>query len=670
MTAREATAAAEALRAISALAVIKVNWDDDRDYIANFVPIVSHCIRRADHDEISLSETQKLIAETFGLKIPLGPLETILRRMAREELVSRIHGVYLRRSEALATFDLGSEREGVLRQHGHLVDLLRRFAADRGRTWSEEQSEKALLAYVEGLAEPILGAVLEGEPVVELPRMDAEGSVVTNQFVLDLCRREPEAFDYLVTVVKGTMLANVLFLPEAFSGGKERLKDVAVFLDTPVVLRSLGYAEPAYCEPAEELLDLLASEEADLRIFEHTLHEVEGVLDGAAASYRTGGQKDHIPGDVVDYFASKNLSRSDVELEIAELKERLDKRDIEVRGTPEHIEGLELSERDLEAALKAAISYHRHGTMVKDLNSLTAIYRLRGGAARRRIESVEALLVTTNHRLVDTSRRFFDGIVEGRSVPICLSDYSLAAMAWLMNPSQAPDLPRRQIIAISYAALNPPDEVWRRYLAEIRRLKGNGELSEEQVGLLLFSPDARLELMNATEGNAGALVTGTISEILRHAEATARSEVEEERDAERAQKEEAERAAEAGEAKAQAEAERTRSITAEHEIRIGRRARELAGFLSWCAFVVGALIMLLACVAGAEGIAPASWSRLIPVGSALVFIAVLATLVALLTGWNLLIGRRWLAGRLQPPIGRRLHRWFGDDPEEPGAEKD
>lgn len=32
----------EILRAISALAVIKVNWDESKDHIANFVPIVAH----------------------------------------------------------------------------------------------------------------------------------------------------------------------------------------------------------------------------------------------------------------------------------------------------------------------------------------------------------------------------------------------------------------------------------------------------------------------------------------------------------------------------------------------------------------------------------------------------------------------------------------------------
>jgi hypothetical protein len=278
------------LRAISALAVIKVNWDEDKDYIANFVPIVAHCLRQGDHDEVSLTETQTLIETTFGLRIPQGPLQTILARMAREKLVERHRRVYVRLPEALARIDLGSSREDVLRQHAHLVDLLVAFAGRHGREWTEEQAEQSLLGYVEVLAEPILGAVVDGDSILDLPKIGTEGSVLTSQFVLDLARKDPQAFDYLVTIVKGTMLANVLFLPEAFAGGRSRLRDIMVFLDTPIVLRGLGYAEEPYRAPAEELLQLLSNEGAKLRIFEHTLHEVEGVLDGAAATYRTGSQ--------------------------------------------------------------------------------------------------------------------------------------------------------------------------------------------------------------------------------------------------------------------------------------------------------------------------------------------------------------------------------------------
>lgn len=649
---------ADLLKAVSALAVIKVNWDENKDYIANFVPIVADCIRRGEHEKISLPDTKALVAGDFGLHIPQGALQTILARMSRDGLLRRRHNAYERIPEALCEFDLGSEREDVVRQHNHLVGLLVDFAAGLGREWSEEQAERALLGYVEVLAEPVLGAVVDGEPVVDLPKIESEGAVVTNRFVLDLCHKEPQAFEYLATIVKGTMLANVLFLPETFSGGRARLADVDVYLDTPVVLRALGYAEEQYREPVEELVDLLVGEDAKLRIFEHTLHEVEGVLDGAAATYRTGSQKDHFPGDVVDYFASKSLSRSDVEMEIAALRERLDARTIEVVDTPERTEENELSERDLEKALKDGIHYQRHGTMVKDLDSLTAVFRLRGGEVRRHVESAGALFVTTNTTLARVSRLFFAEIFGHRSVPICMSDYSLAAIAWLMNPSQASDLPRRQIIAISYAALNPPDDVWRKYLAEIRRLQERGELSEEQVGLLLFSPDARLELMNATEGDAEALATGTITEVLRRAERAARAEVEDELKRERALRKRSDAVAAAEKNRASAEAVRAERVAARHADRIDARADQLASVISWTAFGFAVMLLVAACVAASQGLLPSSWSKLVPLGSGLVFLLALSGVVNLVTGWNLLVARTWFAANLTPRLRRALGRWF------------
>ena len=655
------TSEPELLRAISALAVIKVNWDDDKDYIANFMPIVAHCLRRGDQDEISLSETQELVETTFGLRIPQGPLHTILSRMAREGIVERRHGVYVRMPDALAQIDLGSTREDVLRQHTHLVELLVAFAARRGREWSEQQAENALLGYVEVLAEPILGAVVDGDPVVDLPKTDSDGSVLTSQFVLDLAKKEPQAFDYLVTIVKGSMLANVLFLPKEFAGGRTRLCDIAVFLDTPIVLRGLGYAEEPYRVPDEELLQLLSKEGAKLRIFEHTLHEVEGVLDGAAANYRSGIQRDHIPGDVVDFFASENMGRSDVELIIASLRDRLAQQGIEVVQTPEHSEDEAISEQELEASLQDEVHYSRHTPMVKDLKSLTAIYRLRNGEVRRHIESCDALMVTSNGGLAHVSRVFFAEHFGTRSVPVCMTDHALAALAWLMNPAQAPDLPRRQIIAISYAALNPPEEVWRKYLEEVRRLQERGALTEEQVGLLLYSPDARLELMNATSGDADALATGTISQILQHAEAAARAEVVEERDQERERRLEAEATITAERDLAATETAEARRVAKSHRQRLDKRSGQIARTLSWAAFGVATVLLVVACAAAAEGVFPTSWSRAVPWASAFVFVLGAAGLISLVTGWNLLSARRSLAGYLHPRVGRILMRWFGPD---------
>lgn len=659
MSGHPASPTPEILRAISALAVIKVNWDESKDYIANFVPIVAHGIHRSEHEQVSLPDTQAIVEAEFGLRIPHGAMQTILNRMARDGLLSRRHGTFVRDLEAVAQYDLGNEREDVLRQHRNLISRLVEFAAKLGREWDEEQAERALLGYVEVLAEPILAAVVDGDPIVDLPKIDGEGSVVTNRFVLDLCRSDPQAFEYLVTIVKGTMLANVLYLPETFSGGRERLVDVEVFLDTPIVLRGLGYAEEQYRAPVTELLELLVKEGAKLRIFEHTLHEVEGVLDAAAAIYRTGARRDHFPGDVVDYFASENFSRSDVELQIGELRDRLDAAEVKVTEPPEHAEELNLPEAELEKTLKETVHYARREVMLRDLDSLTAIYRIRRGEARRRIDSADALLVTTNGRLAHASRLFFREVFGRRTVPICMSDHALAALAWLMNPAQAPDLPRRQIIAISYAALNPPDDVWRHYLAEIRRLQERGELTEEQVGLLLFSPDARLELMNATSGDVEALATGTIAQVLERAEAAAREEVEQELSRERERRAEAEREAAAERGRATTEARRVERLTTRHADRLDRLAGRIADGLAWIAFAFAAALLLVASGAAAQGIFPSSWSRAIPFASALVFVITLLGLLSLLTGWNLLRSRRWLAELLVPRIDSVLHRLFG-----------
>jgi hypothetical protein len=137
------TPTASALRAISALAVIKVNWEENKDYIANFIPIVAHCIRRGEHDAISIPEIQELTTETFGLRIPTGPLQTILNRMSREGLVHRSHGTFTRVPDALDDFDLGAAREDVLRQHENLVGRLADFAKSIGRDWSDDQAERA-----------------------------------------------------------------------------------------------------------------------------------------------------------------------------------------------------------------------------------------------------------------------------------------------------------------------------------------------------------------------------------------------------------------------------------------------------------------------------------------------------------------------------------------------
>jgi hypothetical protein len=646
------------LRAFAALAILKVNWDDRRDYIANFVPLIAHCLTEADSPAVSVPDVQARIEDTFGLRIPQGAMKTILGRAARDGLVTRRQNIYEPNAEALDGMNLGPARATVLRQHAHLVERLREFAAGLGRSWSAEQAERALLAFVETLAEPILEASVDGSPLVELPHTGGDGSTVVSQFVLELCRHEPKAFDYLETIVKGSMLANVLYFPEAFSGGRAQLGEIDIYLDTPIVLRVAGYAEGHYRAPASEMVELLRGQGASLKIFEHTLHEVEGVLSSAARSYRVG-RPGEVAGDVVDFFASENLSDSDVQALLATLDDRLAAHGIQVVDSPKQTEQLAVDEDALERGLNQTVGYRRREALLRDLDSLTAIHRIREGQIRRRIEHSDAIFVTSNLPLVWASKDFFAPLHGGGGVPLCILDTRLAALAWLMNPVQAADLPRKQIIATSFAALNPSENVWRKYLSEIRRLADKGELSEDQVALLVFSPEARLELMNATDGDADAFTEGTVAQVLEHARASAQAEVLAELAVERRRREEAEEAMAKEKALASEALSEAKTVAGAHAGQLSAVARRVSRFIGWGFFLLGLAVVVVGTGFATSSLFPERWSRAVPfAASFLIVVAVLFGVASIAWGFSLKTIIARTERLLHRPIESILQRLF------------
>src|SRR5882762_8971397 len=85
---------------LTSLAILKVNWDNQgHDYIENFVPFVAEALRLAPQDTVSVAQIQGLIKQTFGLIIPQGALNMLLKRAAKRGLVRREAGVYIRTGE-------------------------------------------------------------------------------------------------------------------------------------------------------------------------------------------------------------------------------------------------------------------------------------------------------------------------------------------------------------------------------------------------------------------------------------------------------------------------------------------------------------------------------------------------------------------------------------------
>ena len=342
---------------ITSLAILKVNWDRGYDYIENFVPFVAECLRIAPQPEVSLPELQAAVFKNFGLRIPQGALKTILRRAVKRGYAKRTEGIYRRNEDALANLDFARVKADALRQNQALISKLIEFC--RAQYWidlSEENAESALLTYLKDRSTPILAAVIEGEPVPEPCQSIEQAEFLIRAFIGYLCEADPKGLGYLETVVKGSMLANVLFFPE-LGGVSRRFGRVEVYFDTSFLLRALGLAPESMQTSYRELMDLLYELNAELRCFEHTIEEMRGVLDFAARALRDRTPLRYTFAEALEYFVDQNYQASDVEFIIARLERSLRAPRVQVKPAPPYTDMLSVDEVKLESILQEFVGY-------------------------------------------------------------------------------------------------------------------------------------------------------------------------------------------------------------------------------------------------------------------------------------------------------------------------
>lgn len=440
----------------------------------------------------------------------------------------------------------------------------------------------------------ILGSSGDSTPIPQIVRPDRKTEFLVNAFIIHLWESDPDGFQYLDIVIKGNMLANVLFYPD-ISRVQSKFERTEVYCDTAFLIRVLGLEGYRRQEPCKELLDLLYEKCAELRCFRHTLDEVRSILYACLTMLHSGDlSSGH--GGVFRHMVDAGYKESDVELELAKLETKLVRFRIKVCEKPEHVEKFQIDESALEQAIEKEIGYIQERARIHDVDCLSAIYRLRRGQDYyHHIENCVALFLTTNSALARASWQFFvkQKYLSEQTVPIALTDHSLTTLLWLKRPLSAPDLPRKHIIADCYAAMEPGNALWKKYLTEISTLQSKGDISSDDYYLLRASLQARSALMELTMGDEEAFVEGTPKEILERVKQSMIAEEAAKVVVEKTQREVTERELEAIRLREQASEQERLKHLALIALRIERISGWLAGWLTKITFGILVVILLV-----------------------------------------------------------------------------
>lgn len=494
---------------LASLAILKVNVDQGRDYLDYLRPFILQVLCDYNPDPVTDATVRDHIRNDFGLEIPERTVQLVLKRLSRQHPLTRQQGVY-RITGQLPNPNISTEKVDADRHIRAVVSGLKEFSKNTARiVESDEDAVNAICSFLAEFNIPCLRAYLRGTAIPAIENHDDALIVLMSKYVLSMQDTDPERFNSLLVVVKGHMLANALLCPDLQQAPKT-YKGVTFFLDTPLLVRRLGLEGQAKKQSIKMLVDLLQKLGAKVAVFSHSRDELERVIRGASDYI----DSQYGRGAIVMEARRAGTTKSDLLLIAGQLDDRLTDAEINVVLTPNYVEGLQIDDSAFEGTLKDEVAYHNPRAKEDDINSVRSIYVLRAGANPKNVERAKAVLVTSNSGFAQAAFEYGKNHEASREVSSVITDFSLSNMAWLKAPLGAPSLPMAEVIAFSYAALQPSKSLLDKYLIEIDKLEQQGTINERDHQLLRSSEFAQRELMNLTLGDEEALNEQTVSETL------------------------------------------------------------------------------------------------------------------------------------------------------------
>lgn len=511
---------------LTSLAILKVNVDHGGDYLTYLRPFVLQVIADNRPERVSDDEISQLIEEQFGLAIPPRSVQVVLRRLAREKLLTRSHHVFVP-----GTIDdpgLHDDRAIAARKIQVTIDAVIDYAKQTtGLELSDDEANQAICSFLSHFDISCLRAYLRNTAIPEVPDSHGRKATLVGKYVMHI-QKDPVLFENFMVVVKGHMLANALLCPDLKSSAT--YKGVTFYLDTPLLIHQLGLEGRGKKAAVDELIRLLRELGGKVAVFSHSREELDHVLYNAAKYLDSPEGK----GGIVIEARRVGTTKSDLLLLRARVDDRMTAEDMEIRRTPTYEGDFQIDEKAFEHILDDEAAHYKEGAMAYDVNSARSIYALRRGRPATTIERSRAIMVTSNVAFAKAAWQYGREEESSRDVSSVISDFSLANIAWLKMPVESSSLPIAEVMAYSYAAVQPSTAFMGKCLKEIDKLRARGKVTERDHELLRSSTLTYDSLMDFTLGDETALTDEGVLQTLERVTEEIRGEQSREISTERA----------------------------------------------------------------------------------------------------------------------------------------
>lgn len=293
------------------------------------------------------------------------------------------------------------------------------------------------------------------------------------QFILNENEKGTSIFESIYNIVCGFMLANVIYM-QVDNSNNASLKNVNFYIDTPLILNILGYKTEEKNNSATILIDLLKQKQGILKCFENNYNELYSIIYAYKENIGRFNEKTLEGLDILNY------TETDVELILNNLKDILLKKEIKIEEMPNYEINPGIDELELEKYLKEKYEEkdEKNEKRIRiDVESISAISRLRAGKIFSKLEECKAIFVTTNYELVKSSTIFLNK-KPFEQIGYVISDVELTTFLWLKNFRTNPDLPKFKLIENARLSMQPNPVIMERFKDALEKLNSMGLINE------------------------------------------------------------------------------------------------------------------------------------------------------------------------------------------------
>ena len=495
---------------------------ENKDYLDIITPFILKLLPKEQGTKVDRIKTLEDLNGQYGFEdMPSHVLTLILNRLAtnkRGVLYKKNGEHYVRKVFDSTRFDDNSLRMKELIE-SVLQKLIKYFNANTqfNRITSDE-AQTRLITFLNYYGFSVIKDVTELKCITT--NTDQNNYLVA-RFILEEYRNDTIIFHNLLEIIKGFLVYKSIyfFSTEQKKSIKSKLKETVVYFDTRLLIYALGYNRKEDNLATKELIRLIYENGGEVKTFTHNKDEVAGILTKYAKD------KDSRNSLSLDNLNANGYDETDVIRLRDSLVINLEKNNIEVVDILEYgtVESHDVKDKGfldlqelkdkLDQNLRNIGKNPKDISIENDIESISAISRLRGKACPYSIENCKAIFVTTNIVILRTlyelySERFYKG-----EICFAITDVDLTSMLWLKSFDKQTNLPCLKLLENAYAACCPSPEVMASFIDKVIQLEMEGRITNEEALLMRTQHSVKEDIVRLSENNPDKISDDLVLEV-------------------------------------------------------------------------------------------------------------------------------------------------------------